>query len=196
MHLHRQCQLSTHCGHCEGRNKRHKANMEQTHGDPGVTATGIEFAPWSTVVEEDELWLVRLRYGDSPGRVDFPSEGFSLELPESDSVQIGTLEATFLSREKRGVVVFGFDNVIAFRVLDEHGLVDLWNASARSPRPARTTFRVKGHKWQEESFLSWFTAGCEFSFMIATGWDCLEVVASTEPVIELRAANVVELSHS
>ncbi|HEY0013468.1 MAG TPA: hypothetical protein VGB79_11545 [Allosphingosinicella sp.] len=133
-----------------------------------------------------------LSYGESCRRVDFPTEGFSLELPETGTDRLGRLEATFLSREKRAAIVFAFASVSAFRVLDEHGLVDMWNASADSPRPARTTFKVKGHKWQEESFLSWFMPGCEFSFMIATGWDCLEVVANGEPIIELRAATVIE----
>ncbi len=31
--------------------------------------------------------------------------------------------------------------------------------------------------------LSWFMPSCEFSFMFATGWDCLEVVSSSEPTV-------------
>ena len=95
-----------------------------------------------------------LRYGDASKKVDFVSDGFSLELPASDAAEAGALEATFLSREKRAAVVFTFSDVSAFRVLDEHGLTDMWEASSKAQRPAHTTFRVKGHKWQQESFLT------------------------------------------
>jgi hypothetical protein len=166
--------------------------MEQQPSKQDSAVGGIEFAPWPTLVEDDELHLVSLRYGEAPKKVHFISEGFSLELADSETDKVGTLEATFLSREKRAAVVFAFDNVSAFRVLDEHGLVDMWNASAKSQRPAQTTFKVKGHKWQEESFLSWFMPQCEFSFMAATGWDCLEVVTATEPTVELRSAIITE----
>ena len=166
--------------------------MQRRPSDPNEETNGIEFAPWSTLVENDDLHLVSLRYGHAPQRVDFVSEGFSLELPVSKDNKVGALEAVFLSREKRAAVVFSFDDVSAFRVLDEHGLVDMWEASGKTARPAHTTFKVKGHKWQEESFLSWFMRDCEYSFMVATGWDCLEVVAGTEPTVELLAAAVIE----
>jgi hypothetical protein len=166
--------------------------MQRQTSDTSEAASGIEFAPWPTLVENDELHLVSVRYGHAPQRVDFVSEGFSLELPGGEDNKVGALEAIFLSREKRAAVVFVFDDVSAFRVLDEHGLVDMWNASAETARPANTTFKVKGHQWQEESHLSWFMRGCEFSFVIATGWDCLEVVTGTEPTVELRDAKITE----
>jgi hypothetical protein len=168
--------------------------MDQKPNNPDDTASSIEFAAWPTLVENDELHLVSLRYGDDAKKVDFVSEGFSLELPGNETGTTSALEATFLSREKRAAVVFAFDNVSAFRVLDEHGLVDMWNASASASRPAQATFKVKGHKWQEESFLSWVMPQCEWSFLVATGWDCLEVVTPTEPTIELRPATVREHS--
>ena len=174
------------------RNISHNIRMEEMPEGPEVAQGAIEFAPWPTAVENDELWLVTLRYGDASQKVDFVSDGFSLQLAESAAPESGILEATFLSREKRAAVVFTFTDVSAFRVLDEHGLTDVWLASSKEERPAHTTFKVKGHKWQEESFLTWFMPSCEFSFMIATGWDCLEVVSASEPAIELRRAIVTE----
>lgn len=120
----------------------------------------------------------------------FPQERLELS---ATSFEMGTvLEANFLSKEKRSVVCFSFAHVSAFRVLDEDGLTELWHASAKTPRPAQTTFRVRGHKWQFESELSWLMGGTEdfYSFMIATDGDCLEVVSSKEPSIELRPAEV------
>ena len=166
--------------------------MQRRPSDPNGETNGIEFAPWSTLVENDDLHLVSLRFDRATQRIDFVSEGFGLELPGRNDKKVGALEAVFLSREKRAAVVFSFDDVSAFRVLDEHGLVDMWEASGRTARPAHTTFKVKGHKWQEESFLSWFMRDCEYSFVVATEWDCLEVVAGAEPNVELRAATVIE----
>ena len=165
--------------------------MEQQPAQSAVSE-GIQFAEWATSVDSDDLFLAQLRYGSSEAAVSFAKEGFTLELPESAVEERGALEATFLSRQKRAVVVFSFEHVSAFRVLDEHGLLDIWDASGKTARPACTTFRVKGHKWQEESFLSWSMPGCDFSFMIATDEDCLEVVASSEPTIRILPAKVTE----
>lgn len=163
--------------------------MNQTTPPSEATSPSIVFAPWSTPVENDELSLVSLSYGGASTEVDCVREGFSLEVPASGSVGVGDLEAVFLSIEKKSVIIFRFERPMALRVLDEHGLLDIWAASGETPRPAKTTFLVKGHKWQQESELSWFMGGTEFSLMIATDWDCLEVVG-TEPTIEMRPAIV------
>lgn len=153
------------------------------------TRQTIEFAEWRTEVENDQLTLVAIRYGGW-AKTDLVQEGISLELAVGQGDTDGDLEATFISLEKRAGVRFAFENVSAFRVLDEHGLVDLWLASDDRPRPANTTFKVKGHKWQRESELSWFMADCEYSFMIATSLDCLEVVAKREPRVTMLPAVV------
>lgn len=163
--------------------------MDTTTQPNEAAPPAILFAPWKTPVENDELSLVSLSYGGASTKVDCHREGFSLEVPASGSLGAGDLEAVFLSVEKKSVVVFRFEGPAAFRVLDEHGLLDIWTASEKTPRPARTTFMVKGHRWQQESELSWFMGGTEFSLMIATDWNCLEVVG-LQPTIELRPAIV------
>ena len=51
---------------------------------------------------------------------------------------------------------------------------------------------MRRHRWQDESVLAWVHGADEdhFSLMIATGAECLEVVAFEEPDIELRPAVV------
>ncbi len=159
-------------------------------------SNNIEFAPWPTIVEADDLHLVELRYANGAPKIDFPNDGFSLEMQDGAVGDRCDLEAVFFAREKRAAVVFSFESVSAFRVLDEHGLIDMWHASATSPRPTSTTFKVRGHGWQAESPLSWEMFDCEFSHMIATGWDCLEVVTTCEPKVELIPAIVVEHASS
>jgi len=129
-----------------------------------LTADGVQFAEWKTGVENDELDLVSI----------------SLNADH-------TLTAIFLSLTKQLEVKFEFQDARAFRVLDEGGLLELWAASQERPRPAQTTFRVRGHTWQYESPLAWVhgTAEPYFSYMIATDWDCLEVVSYDAPTVKV-----------
>lgn len=149
----------------------------------------VEFAPWPTEVQNDNLAFVGIRYGGY-AQVNHRDDEQGIELTLDYARQDCCLEATFISREKKTGVVFSFDGVSAFRVLDEHGLTELWVASAREARPASTTFKVKGHGWQRESELSWIMGGCEFSYMIATSCDCLEVITDREPTISYVPAVV------
>lgn len=152
----------------------------------------IEFAPWPTPIDGDRLSLGRISFGGSPD-ADLPREGVRLALPDPGSTRPYTLEVSFLSLEKRAVIDFAFHRVIAFRVLDENGLIDLWQASSITSRPASTTFRARGHKWNEESFLVFLDAGDEprFSYFIATSDTCLEVVCYDEPIVTVSGPAVV-----
>ena len=129
-----------------------------------LTANGVEFAPWPTVVENDQLALVAIALSE-------------------DRI----LTAVFSSKEKQANVEFTFDQVDAFRVLDENGLLELWAVSRERTRPAQTTFRVRGHMWQKESPLAWIHGAEEpyYSYMVATGWDCLEVISINPPHINV-----------
>lgn len=149
----------------------------------------VEFAAWPTDVENDELTLVGVKYGGH-GAIDFVKDDHTIELMLDYADNETALEATFISREKMAGVVFSFDNVSGFRVLDEHGLVELWNASKNTPKPVTTTFKVKGHLWQTESELSWIMGNCEFSYIVATSWDCLEVITDCEPSVKIIPAVV------
>lgn len=131
---------------------------------PDFTAGGVQFAAWATGVENDDLRLI------------------SLSLTTER-----TLTAVFFSSDKDRNVRFTFLDARAFRVLDEGGLLQLWAASKTTSRPAETTFRVRGHAWQAESPLAWVHGSDEtgFSYLVATDWDCLEVVVSEPPTIEM-----------
>lgn len=149
------------------------------------TATGVEFSPWPTEVENDDLWLGRLSFDVGAPLVTFMKNQTSYSLPSSDQTHDHTLQADFVSADKRSVIRFVFHRVIAFRVLDEKGLLELWDASDVNPRPASTTFRARGHKWSEESFLVFLSEGSElrFSYFVATDAHCLEVVCPEDPIV-------------
>lgn len=150
------------------------------------TANGVQFSPWDTEVKDDDLTLVSITFKANPN-VSFPNEGVSVQFGDEEEAPYGFLDAIFLSREKRSAVQFLFQSVWAFRVLDEGGLMQLWEASSRTPRPAFATFRVRGHAWQDESALVWVTGTDKehFSYMVATQNECLEVVTHERPKVQI-----------
>lgn len=158
-----------------------------------LTADGVEFAAWSTTVESDDLHLGRLSFDLGSPLVTYIQEGLSYALPPPVSRQHRELEATFISKDKDAVVLFRFDQIIAFRVLDENGLLELWEASSKTPRPAQTTFRARGHAWANESFLVFLGEGLKsrFSYFIATDDWCLEVVCVSEPEVSITEPAVI-----
>lgn len=146
----------------------------------------VEFAPWQTDVENDRLFLGRLCFEEGSPIVVLVREGVALDLPPSSPID-QSLEVDFISVEKCAVIRFGFTDVIAFRVLDESALLELWYASETSPRPARTTFRARGHRWNDESKLAFHQSRGDsprFSYFVATEDRCLEVVCRDEPVVK------------
>jgi len=149
-----------------------------------LTAKGVEFAAWHTEVESDELWLARVAYEEAGPLVTLVREGLGFSLPETCR-QDHRLEATFISIERQAVIRFGFDAVVAYRVLDENGLTELWEASSSTPRPTGTTFRARGHRWAAESPLVFLDGGDmpRFSYFVVTAFLCLEVVCYDPPSV-------------
>lgn len=161
--------------------------MSDNAASPSIDlAANIEFAAWPTIVENDDLALGRLHFDLGSPLLTFAS-GKSLALPSERPVSQYVLEATFISVEKEAVIRVASNDVIAFRVLDENGLVDLWSASRTRQRSGCATFRATGHKWTDESFLVFLDSGerPRFSYFVATSDLCLELVCLNEPVVEV-----------
>ncbi|MCK2056714.1 hypothetical protein [Methylobacterium sp. 37f] len=161
------------------RNQRDQLSRTMSHQTP----TSVEFGPWPTDVDMDELWFGKLNFDVGAPLVTLIEASTSYSLPLSSPDHNHRLEADFVSIERGSVFRFTFEEVIAFRVLDENGLLELWDASSASPRPAKTTFRARGHAWTRESFLVFMAQGSEtrFSYFVATEEHCLEVVCHKEP---------------
>jgi hypothetical protein len=79
-----------------------------------------------------------------------------------------------------------FQQVSAFRVLDEHGLMEFWGETTRQGgMPAQSTFRVRNHGWTKESMLS-FLPTDGWSYVVATDFDCVEIVSANPPLVTLE----------
>lgn len=147
----------------------------------------VQFAEWATPFENDRLWLGKLNFAEPSPLVTYVRDGLAFGLPESDGPPASALTAIFISIEKKALVRFEFSDVIAFRVLDGHGLLQLWDASEITPRPARSTLRTRGHRWVDESPLIFNGPPEEtprFSYVVATDEMCLEVLCHEIPTVE------------
>ena len=132
-----------------------------------LTKDGVVFAAWETPVANSDLKLKFVRF-DAEKQI---------------------LKAVFKEYDTQQRIAFTFADCWTFRVLDERGLTELWSASSKTPRPAQTTFMVRGHTWQLESPLEWLW-NCDepyFSYMVATSDDCLEVIAPAPPEIKMKS---------
>ena len=138
-----------------------------TEKSDDLTKDGVVFAAWETPVANSDLVLKFVRF-DAEKQI---------------------LKAVFEDYDTRERISFTFADCWTFRVLDERGLLELWHASSKTPRPSQTTFMVRGHTWQQESPLEWIS-NCDepyFSYMIATSDDCLEVIAPASPEIKMKS---------
>jgi hypothetical protein len=122
------------------------------------------FEVWRTPFEDSDIQLAGLNY----------SEGEAL----SFRVRVQETGSTYR--------IF-FERVSAFRVLDEHGLLELWEKTKElKGRPASTTFKIRNHLWTKESPIS-FAHSDGWSFVVASDAACVEIVARTAPTITLEA---------
>jgi hypothetical protein len=147
------------------------------------TLPPIEFAEWRTSIENDDLHLLDVVYKDGGGAFEFFTLGFGVDIPPNRTMS-KDLVARFFSADQKAIYRISC-SPIAYRVLDEHGLVELWSAAAeQGGRPGQATFKVRNHGWTRESVLSFFNGAQDgYSYVIATGWDCLELVCFDPPEI-------------
>ncbi len=123
----------------------------------------FRFAEWKTAFADAHIDLLDVRYDAGTGTLRF-----RISDPGTDEIHS-----------------IAFPYVSAFRVLDEHGLLELWRMTETlGGRPARTTFKVRNNSWCRESVIS-FLPSDGWSYVLATEGDCIEIVSATEPSITL-----------
>ncbi|MEL6980237.1 MAG: hypothetical protein AAGM38_16380 [Pseudomonadota bacterium] len=157
--------------------------MSESNGETDVFRTGtgaLEFAPWRTPFSDAEVRILEVAYAPQPVQRcrEFVITRLNGSSPAAAlAVRVADIDVGVVYRAS-----FGW--ISAFRVLDEHGLLQLWaKTDELGGRPARTTFRVRNHAWSEESVISFSGTSDGWSFIIASDDDCLEVVCPEPPVI-------------
>ena len=148
----------------------------------------VEFAAWETPFKDGELTILDVRFETGHSEIAYQAEGIGFTLPRKYGLGDAGLTVRLFHKETAAVYALSFERVGAFRLLDEHGLLELWEETDRQGgRPAQSTFKVRNHLWSKESPLSFVHhAKDDWSFVIATDWDCVEIVCEEPPDIQLE----------
>ena len=94
------------------------------------------------------------------------------------------LQAKVFDSKTEQLYEISFETANGVRFLDEHGLTELWGASNYKPKELGSCFRVRNHMWHRESPITFlFGMEGEWSYVIATMDECLEIVSAAEPRI-------------
>ena len=148
----------------------------------------VEFDAWETPFKDGELTILDVRYDNGELDNEYPAEKIGFRLPKKYDLDDSILVVRLFFREEKSVYSLYFENVGAFRVLDEDGLCEIWQATAQQGgRPAHSTFKVRNHLWSKESPLSFFSSAADdWSYLIATDWACVEVICKEPPEIQFE----------
>ena len=148
----------------------------------------VEFAEWETPFKDGDLTVLDMRYQTGKLHHEYTAEGIGFTLPKKYGLGEAELIVRLFHKEAEAIYSICFHEVGAFRLLDEHGLEELWQeTSIQGGRPAQSTFKVRNHLWSKESPVSFFSyAKDDWSFVIATDWECMEIVCSDPPDIQLE----------
>lgn len=112
-----------------------------------------------------------------------PFESAHTELKRVEYLQGGVLRFWIRDAGTTTDYLVSFEAASAFRVLDEHGLQELWEKTSEfGGRPGASTFRVRNHSWTKESPIT-FLASEGWSYVVATDFDCIEIVSAEAPLI-------------
>lgn len=116
-----------------------------------------------------------------------PFENSTIDLIGAEFSEDATLTFRVRVRETGSIYRVSFAHVSAFRVLDEHGLLEIWKKTKEmGGRPGSTTFRIRNHLWTKESPIS-FLASDGWSYVAASDDYCIEAVAGNMPTIVQEA---------
>ena len=146
---------------------------------------GVTFSSWQTPFSDAKIEIIDLCFGN--GGVDSQiDEHGSFKKDAERSIGMSDLSVRVLVYETREVCQLHYKDVFAFRVVDEGGLNEIWQAtSEQGGRPGETTFRVAGHTWSKENEFGFANVSEQGAFMLATDWDCLEVLCIEPPEIKV-----------
>ena len=145
-----------------------------------MSDSAVFFEPWFTDYADDDLHVLQVSYlnGGLDATKLLEDGRYGHFEVQPDRPAVAELTIKLFSYSKSEVFEILFPDTIAHRILDEHSLAELWPLA----RPNHAMFRVGGHGWTVESPVS-FALGDEKSWMIVTDWDCVEVVATTAPIV-------------
>ncbi|MCG9656861.1 hypothetical protein VME0621_03071 [Vibrio mediterranei] len=141
----------------------------------------MEVKEWDTPFSEGTIYIVDLSWNGRHFSVTYP-DGSGYELKGSERHKDYALIVSVFHEETETLYDVMFETVSGFRLLDEGGLLELWAVGEKFPNCAL----IKGHQWSKESPIT-FISGYEdeWSHLMATSDECVEIVSHKHPDIKL-----------
>ncbi len=143
----------------------------------------IQFEEWKTPFSEGDLHIIDLHWGNGSFWCR-KKEGKEFRLEGNPLFKNVELQAHVLNLNDGCLYKMSYSQVNGFRMLDEHGLLEIWGARDKQGIELKQTFKVKNHLWSRESPLTFFHGHPdEWSHVVSTDNACLEVVCGETPSI-------------
>jgi hypothetical protein len=153
----------------------------------------LEITDWITPFNSGDLCIINIRWGEPDWFVEYPSKRKRYEIKNNFNSDENGLTITVFHLDTESVYEILFGDAGAFRMLDEHGLTEIWT-SGKKPRGINC-FKVRNHGWSKESPLSFFMKSKDgWSYLVATDFECIEIIAKEPPKIifkeKLKPVNI------
>ncbi|KQY19797.1 hypothetical protein [Rhizobium sp. Root482] len=160
--------------------------------DPTVYGDeSFEFREWVTPFSDLDVLVAEVGYAPDSLLPDAAEKLRPLSLFKESGRNALTIRLCDNGKDSDVVYKVCFETAHAFRIMDEIGLMELWQQTKKlGGRPARTSFQVRNHLWCRESPMSFFqTDG--WAYVIASIGDCVEIVSPRPPVISREDTGMI-----
>jgi len=155
------------------------------------TAKNIELGEWSTPLLGKEIHILSAGYSKENefGLGLRREKHYLIENSHFQNPTFTDLLVRVFCVDSEEVYQIQFSNVGGFRILDEHGLQEVFSAREKKTHwPTFPTFRLRHHGWTKESPASFHMGTNDgWSYMVMTGWDCVEVLTIDEPRVTIES---------
>ncbi|WP_409425120.1 MULTISPECIES: hypothetical protein [unclassified Pseudoalteromonas] len=142
----------------------------------------MEIDDWTTPFGKGDLFIINTKWGASERSIEY-ANGKRYEFKNEFQSGSADLIVTVFHTDSEIVFEITFDNVGGYRLLDEHGLTELWESGEIN----NNCFKVRDHGWSKESPLSFFMHTNDgWSYLISTADECAEVISTKEPKIVFK----------
>ncbi|MEO0961576.1 MAG: hypothetical protein AAFY01_04055 [Pseudomonadota bacterium] len=145
--------------------------------------TKSQFSAWPTPFENQQIELLEIAFTpvvDWPDSLGQALKRTSCIIPESGrglTIRIATVSPITAYR-------VCFEWVSAFRVLDEGALSSLWaRKEATAPSISLSSFRIQANEMHPDHW-SGLVLQEHWTYFLATGDDCVEVITGCEPLVK------------
>ena len=145
----------------------------------------IEFERWVTPFSSGEARVFDLKCDVGSLEITFSDPPRKYRLNDGQPDDAPALQAKVFDSESEQLYLVSFETVNGVRYLDERGLTELWGSENYKPKELGCCFRVRNHMWHRESPITFlFGMEGEWSYLITTLNECLEIVSAATPVFE------------